>query len=84
MQNVFIFSLNILNHNGLGVCLQFCIKVNPPTRWGWGRFEKRKLFVSAIITEELNRTKPLKKELLRIKQKIAQALDTDKIMLQAI
>ena len=43
---------------------------------------KHKLFLSAIITEDLDTTKPLKQELHRIKQKLAKALNTDKIMLQ--
>ena len=45
---------------------------------------KRKLFVYAVVTEEVDRSKPLKDELMRVKQKLAKALQSDRIMLQDI
>jgi len=41
-----------------------------------------KIFVCVILTEELDPTQPLKKELERIKQEITKALNCERVMLQ--
>ena len=43
-----------------------------------------KLFLYAVVMEELDPTKPVKEELLRIKDKLGKALNSDRIMLQDI
>ena len=45
---------------------------------------KKTIFLAAILEKEIDSREPLKKELVKVKNRIAKALGTDKIMLQTV
>jgi len=46
--------------------------------------KKHKIFLYAIINENIDSSKSLSKELMRIKNKVAETLNSDRIVLQDI
>ena len=45
---------------------------------------KKMIFLVAILEIEIDSREPLKKELVKVENRIAKALGTDKIMLQTV